>query len=354
MQYERSPSSGAVMRMLEEHLACSSSSWSIGVPGAIAEFHRDESDPSSFDGPGCVVTELGALRLDVQAAVRAHAYEILSAHPKMWHHGIALSLPADSCAMSGRREITELGPDREAIRPQGRDGVLFDLGLGSAYCDYYVRTADPAHIAHLRRAVGTSLLHPCCELYDDIVRMSPHRVFVSKLARIEIYQRIGKPGDLTPHGPHTHLMPKLFRPARTHFSHTALPAGETPCMTLYPANPVFDDAGRSKPFDRAQHEAFQTLLGIYGDANDVAVKRMVWRAVRAGAPPGSIDTLTARRERIAARVALRQLLHSDGSSTALSQWRSALERGIYGRGLAGAGSGLGGSRESLSGGGLPS
>ncbi len=322
------------MRLLEAHLACASSSWSIGVPGAIAEFHRDDSDRCMFEGPGCAITELGALRLDPRAHIRAHAYEILSAHPKMWHHGIALSVPADAGAMSGRRVLTEVGPDRDAIQSQDRDAVLFDLGLGSAYCDYHVRSADPVHIARLRQALGTSLLDACCELYDGIVRMSPHRVFVSRFARIEIYQHIGKPGDLTPHGPHTHLLPKLFRPARSHFSHTALPAGEVPCMTLYPANPVSDAAGQAKLFNAQEHAAFQSLLARYGDAGDVAVKNAVWQALRSGQPPGSIDTLSARRSRIAARVALRQLLHSDGSSPALLAWRSALERGIHNRSLA--------------------
>ena len=334
MQPVNSESSTRLMRLLEAHLSCSSSSWSIGVPGAIAEFHRDPSDTCAFDAPGCAITDLGALRLEPQAPVRAHAYEILSAHPKMWHHGVALSLPAAAAAMSGRRVITELGPDHQAIRAQDRDAVLFDLGLGAACCDYHVRTADPAHIGRLRQAVGTSLLESCCELYDDIVRMSPHRVFVSRLARIEIYQSIGRPGDATPHGPHTHLLPKLFRPARSHFTHTALPAGESPCMTLYPANPVFDAAGQAKPFNAREHAAFQALLATYGDAGDITIKAAVWRAIRAGKPPDSIDdALSTRRSRIAARVAMRQILHSNGISSALLDWRSTLERGIHHRSL---------------------
>lgn len=333
MQHRKSKPFAGVMHMLEAHLACASSAWSIGAPGAIAEFHRGAADPCTYDSPGCAITGLGALRFEPCARVHAHAYEILSAQPQHWHHGIALTLPADAGAMSGRRVITELGPDREAIRAQDRDGVLFDLGLGSAWCDYHVRTADPAQVALLRQAAGASLLDPCCALYDDIVRMSPHRVFVSRLARIEIYQRIASPGDLTPQGPHTHLLPKLFRPARSHFPHTALPAGEGPCLVLYPANPVFDAAGRAKPFDAREHEAFQALLATYGDARDVAVKRAVWQAVRAGRSPGSIAAPSARRSRIAARIALRQLLHSDGFSSALADWRAVLERGIHTRSL---------------------
>jgi hypothetical protein len=37
------------------------------------------------------------------------------------------------------------------------------------------------------------------------MQLSPTRVILSKLGRIEIYQPIGK--EKTPHGPHTHLLP---------------------------------------------------------------------------------------------------------------------------------------------------
>jgi hypothetical protein len=309
---------------LEEHLAGTSSSWSIGVPGAIAEFHRRASDVCRFQGSACVVTPLGAIRLERLDGVRAHAYEILSARPERWHHGIVLGARADQCMMSGRRAITEAGPDHRAIRSEDRDGVLFDLALRSPHCDFYVRVFDREHIERLREAVGTTLLDPCCTLYDDIVRMSPHRVFVSRLARIEIYQRIGKPGAPTPDGPHTHLLPKLFRPGRSHWSTLGLPQDFEPCLTLYPANPVFDREGRPKPFDAAEHGAFQSLLAMYGDRTHVAVKDLVWRAARAGAAPTALSVPAERRARIACRVALRQLLHSD-DRLPLSQWCSAFE-----------------------------
>ena len=109
-------------------------------------------------------------------------------------------------------------------------------------------------------------------------------------------------------------------------------------MTLYPANPVFDAAGHAKPFNALEHAAFQALLATYGEPGDVAVKEAVWRAVRAGKPPGSIAALSTRHGRIAARVALRQLLHSDGGSPALLDWHRTLERGIHTRSLAQASS----------------
>ena len=311
--------------LVEEHLATASSSWSIGVPGAIAEFHRDEDESRTFAGRCCVVTASGALRVEPGPGLQARAYEILSARPGAWHHGVVLSLPAQDALMSRRAVISEIGVDRHAIRAEDREAVLFDLALGSPYCDFYVRASDERDIARLREAVGASLLDPCCELFDDLVRMSPHRVFVSRLARVEIYQRIGEPGTLTPHGPHTHLLPKIFRRERSHLSNIALPDGRAPCLTLYPANPVFDREGLMKRFEPAEHDAFQRLLAVHGDSRDVAVKHTVWRAARTGLAPDAIARPAERRARIACRVALRQLLHSDGASPLLAQWRSAFE-----------------------------
>jgi hypothetical protein len=155
--------------------------------------------------------------------------------------------------------------------------------------------------------------------------MSPHRVFDSRLARIEIYQLIGKPGAKTPHGPHTHLLPQLFRRDRSHLPGIPLPPRRAPCLTLYPANPVFDGEGRPKPFDRVQHDAFQRLLAAHGEVDEVSAKHAVWEAVRRAAPPGEFTVPPQRRARIASRVALRQLLHADGPSTVLVQWLSAFD-----------------------------
>src|SRR5688572_15030022 len=120
--------------MLEEHLALSSSSWSIGVPGAIAEFHRDGADSVEAAAGYTVVTRLGAIRLAPTPELRAPAYEILTVPPETWHHGVVVSLPERAAVMNRRRALTEIGPDRDAVRAEDRDAILFDLGLGSAYC----------------------------------------------------------------------------------------------------------------------------------------------------------------------------------------------------------------------------
>ncbi len=314
-----------VANLVARQLSLASTSWSIGVLGALAEFHRDDAETCAGDGASCVVTPRGALRLELPAATRAIAYEMLAANPESWHQGVALCLPHDACAMRRRRVITELGPDRDAIRPADRGAILFDLGLGSEYCDFHVRASDPQHIARLREGVGMSVFDPRHKLFDDIPHMSPHRVFVSRLGRVEVYQRIGAPDGVTPDGPHTHVLPKLLRCNRTHSANIPLPAGSIPCVTLYPANPVRDDHGLPKPFDAAQYHAFQSLLATYGEPGSINIKHAIWQAVRSGAAPDALGNLSARRHRIARRIALRQMLYSDGASPLLAAWRAAFD-----------------------------
>ena len=318
-----------VRELVMRELRVASTSWSVGVLGALAEFHRDENEPCTHGGT-CVVTARGALRLDVAPATRAIAYEVVTQNVDSWNHGVALCLPQASSEMNGRRVITELGRDHESIRPEDRDSILFDLGLGSPYCDFGVRTSAPERIAQLRAGVGTSLFDPAHDLVNDIPRWSPHRVFMSRLGRIEVYQRIGAPNGMTPDGPHTHLLRKLLRTQRTHSANLALPDGLVPCVTFYPENPVRDDHGHPRPFDATTHEAFQALLGAYGEADAVAVKRAVCNAVRNGLSPESLP-LTARRHRTACRIALRQMLYTDGTSPSLSVWREAYEPALRAR-----------------------
>ena len=321
-----------VSELVSQELHDPETSWSIGVLGALAEFHRDEGEPCTH-GSTWLATERGALRFDVPAGTRAIAYELVTQNVDTWNHGVALCLPQQSCAMNAQHAIQELGPDREAIRPQDRDSILFDLGLGSPYCDFAVRTSDRRRIAQLRAAIGTSLFDPTHDLIHDIPRWSPHRVFISRLGRVEVYQRIGAHDGVTPEGPHTHLLQKLLRANRTHSANLALPDGLVPCATFYPANPVRDDHGHKRPFHAGYHARFQALMECYGEADIIAVKRSVCDAVRSGMPPAAVE-LTTRRARTACRIALRQMLYTDGSSPTLTAWREAYEPALRQRPLA--------------------
>lgn len=312
-----------VASLVAGQLATPSTVWSIGVFGALAEFDRDEGEGAS-DGDACVVTRRGAIAFELHPATRAIAYEAPSAHPGSWLQGVALCLPRSACRMHARTTITEIGPDVDALRPEDRDAILFDLGLGIDCVDFHVRTADRAHIDLLRNALGRALLGEPA-LYDEIVHMSPHRVFVSALGRVEIYQRIGANGSATPQGPHTHLLPRLLRTSYTHSANLPVPRDWAVCATLYPAHPVRDREGASKPFDEGEYAAFQALLQSFGRADSVAVKHAVWSAVRSAVTPSAFPALDDRHARLARRVALRQMTYTDGASTQLAVWQRAFD-----------------------------
>ena len=165
--------------------------------------------------------------------------------------------------MSGRTAITELGPDAGALREEDADAILFDLGIGAPHCDICVRTADPEILRALRSAAGRPVL--AAGLFAELPAMSPARVFVSRLGRIEVRTPIPKPEGKTPDGPHTHVLPELLRHRRTHSANVPLPEWMVPCAEIFPASSIHDAHGRRRPFNAAKHEAFQKLLLAHGD-----------------------------------------------------------------------------------------
>src|SRR5262249_38724372 len=152
----------------------------------------------------------GALCLKLLPELRLVAYETISRCIDSWGQGVALCLPRDTAAMSGRTIVSELGPDLEAVRPTDRAALLFDLGIGGEQAEICVRSADREAIALLRSASGRPLFAQAPGFARDLQTLSPHRVFRCRLGRIEVYQPIPAPDGKTPDGPHTHVLPRLL------------------------------------------------------------------------------------------------------------------------------------------------
>jgi hypothetical protein len=317
----------ALDTVLRHYLADPTASWGLGTFGAIAEFHRTGDEPASLgtDAALHIVTARGALHISGTEDVQACAYE-LPAGGDHWSHVVALCLPATRAAMHRRTVVTECGPDHEALRPDDRTAVLFDLGLGTEQVDVCVRSAAPEVLAQLRVGCGRALFAPENPLAPAMPRLSPHRVFVCRFARLEVYQRIPGPDERPPEGPHTHVLPEILRHQRTHPATAPIPDGWVPCLSLYPANSVFDALGRPRAFDRAAHTAFQSLLYDFGDPALVRLKEAVTEAVRADKTPDSFASLESRAARTTVRVALRQLAYTDGDRPMLAAWRQAFDR----------------------------
>ena len=141
-----------LLEFFDQQLADAETAWSVGSFGAIAEFMRDVDEAMAIKrGTGSITaaTARGGLRLRMHPSLRVIASESLTA--KSWSHRLALCLRPDVCMMNGRTELTEIGPDTEALRAEDSDGVLFDLGLGLLQVDACVRIADPSVVAALRR-----------------------------------------------------------------------------------------------------------------------------------------------------------------------------------------------------------
>jgi hypothetical protein len=316
-----------LIEFLAEQAADSEVAWSLGTFGAIAEFMRDADEPVAIDRDDvsmAVVTARGGLRIARHPELRPVASESLTT--ESWSHRVALCLPETSCAMSRRTEFTEVGPDREALREEDRAGVLFDLGLGALQADFYIRSADLEVVAELRRCTGKAVFSPNSGAMKVILAANPHRVFVSHLGRIEVYQPIPPAGGKSPSGPHTHVLPKLLAHGRTQSANEPLPTAWIPCAHFYPPHPTRDRFGRRRPFQAEHHAAFQVLLTRYGDPQRLALKQRVVDSVTSGGEPFAIPVDNDRFARAAVRVALRQLRALEQSSKTLAAWLSVHDR----------------------------
>jgi hypothetical protein len=320
---------GDIEHVIAEHLAIPSSGWSMGAFGAIAEFMRDENEALSVDSTLVRATSRGAIRAVVPGGAMPVAYETVSSRPGRWLHGIAFCLPQDAARMNTRSYLTEIGLDEESILEEDRSCALFDLGAGVTNVDAMIRTAEPSLLAYLRGHVGKNVI-AMPDVMMAIAAASPHRVFESRMGRIEVRQRVGSQDadPPTPEGPHTHVLPKVLRRARTHSANLPIPKEMVPCLNLYPANPTFDPLGRPKEFDTAAHGHFQSLLEAWGVTESNRVKTEVASALRSDIDPTGFQT-TGRFARAALRVAIRQLACFEGETARVARWRAAHDSPKY-------------------------
>jgi hypothetical protein len=314
---------------LRAHLSQRASSWSIGGYGAIAEFHWLPDDRPGNDSEILqVVTGAGALSLELCDGVVPHAYQGLSRHPDRWLQGFSLCLPWRRARRGARTLLTELGPDRHAVRPRDRSAVLFDLGLGLPHVEACVRSDSPELLKSLRAGCGQPLLAPGNGVMGAIKEASPHRVFVSQLGRVEVYQAIGDPAHqpATPLGPHTHVLPRLLRSGRARAEDNDAPAYYRACATLYPKHPLTDNLGNRTAYDRGAHAHFTALMERWGDAAFLAEKKRATHAMRDGLDACRYRAPADRKGRQALRIAIRELTQQMAECKSIDDWRRRFDR----------------------------
>ena len=151
----------AAIDLLHEQIADADTQWSLGTFGGIAEFSRDRDEKVSLTQSATgasAVTARGGIAIELSDDCRPFAFESMTRTG--WSQRVALCLPADDCAMNRRTVLTELDADHDALRPEHRGSILFDLGLGALQADLCVRIDDPDAVAQLRGHCGRSVFDP--------------------------------------------------------------------------------------------------------------------------------------------------------------------------------------------------
>ena len=304
--------------------------WNMGSFGAIAEFHHVAGDPAPQEHTGLMqVTSRGGVRIDSLEGVRPVAYETLSPKPHRWTQAVSLCLPHGDAAMNQRNVLTALGPDQGSLREEDCGAELFDMGLGQYQADFCIRTADPELLQVLNENSGRSLFEHGNPAMGAILKAHPHRVLLTRIGRIEVYQMIGGPdtGGKSPEGPHTHVLPKLLRAERTHSANTPIPEGWVPCCGVHPENPVIGRLGEDKPFKRDAFDAFQKLLTAWGAETYLQGKQAVWALLEAGTPAEEAQEPATREGRAGWRNGIRQWRVMHGSAALIKAYAERFDRG---------------------------
>lgn len=310
-------------QVLESGLRQAEAGWNMGSFGAIAEFHHvgNEAPPQ----PAARLTQMtqrGGVRIERLEGVRPVAYETLGPRPHRWSQAVSLCLPTADAMMHRRDTLTELGADDVALRDEDRGAFLFDMGLAQPQVDFCIRTSDPALLEILRENEGRSLMEQGNPAMGAILKAHPHRVALTRLGRVEVYQMIGGPdtGGTSPEGPHTHVLPKLLRAGRTHSANTPIPEGWVPCAGFHPESPVSGRVGEDKEFNRDAFDGFQRLLQAWGPPDYQEAKTQCWAALENGDEPGTSSEPTSRTGRAGLRNGLRQWRRLHGDSALLDRW----------------------------------
>ncbi|MDD9722446.1 adenosylcobinamide amidohydrolase [Sulfitobacter sp. PR48] len=191
----------------------------------------------------------------------------------------------------------------------------------------FLTSRDVSRFTDQSAKAGRSLMDPDNPAMAAILRAHPHRVALTRLGRVEVFQMIGGPdtGGTSPEGPHTHVLPKLLRAGRTHSANAPIPEGWVPCAGYHPESPVSGRLGEDKAFNRAAFYRFQEMLQAWGSQEYLSAKSLCWAALEREREPGSITEPATRIGRAGLRNGLRQWRCLQGDCALLDRWSAAFD-----------------------------
>ncbi|WP_291158083.1 DUF1289 domain-containing protein [Hyphomicrobium sp.] len=203
--------------------------WCTGAPGAVAEFPCTSGRTISVDlEQDSLVARApdASFRLRVSDKVRAFAFS--EGGP------IVLGLPKARAAIRSTSVLTPLGSDSDAIDAEHKAEQLFDYGIGRKNSRFCVRTSDDALLSALSDNAGRHWADVMKAIGMQVLSSSPTRVVESAAARIEVFAKIPLPGELSPPGAHTHLLPDFLKGGEEIASSLAPPDYAAPVAIFYP------------------------------------------------------------------------------------------------------------------------
>ena len=177
--------------------------WTVGVPGAGAQFPCLEGQDISVEGNDQFVVARsadGAFRLRTHAQLRA--FEL------MRNGAIIVTMPKVRAGVTPSKTFAKLGADADAIDVAQRDAVLFDFGFGRRMARFSVRTSHEGLIESLSAAVGDDWQAALGKVAGALMGANPARVVESANARIEVSSAIMPADDFT--GARTQLAPGVL------------------------------------------------------------------------------------------------------------------------------------------------
>ena len=256
---------------------------------------------------------------DAVSAVTARGGIVIRHHPRnaclgvRKHHQVRLesahrAVPVRSRWRDGRtgRTDRDSAPIPTALRAEDRESILFDLGLGALHADFCVRIDDVdagSAVAPARRPGGVR---------DGQSRdgtdpgANPHRVFISRLGRIEVYQPIPPPSGKKSRRGRTPMCCQSCLKKRPDPSGNRADPRTAGCPArIFIRRIRRATAGRGAAVRRGASSCISGDAGAFGDAEAYGIKRRVLDAVRAGEAPASIAA--SRHGRTSIRIALRQM-----------------------------------------------